>query len=103
MDVVFDTIGGDTQKKSWQVLRKDGILVSTVGTDEKAAAEHGVRTKAFMLVSNGSRLQEIVGLVDKKMIRVIIDKEFPLSEAKAAQDYSKEGHARGKIIIRVQK
>jgi NADPH:quinone reductase-like Zn-dependent oxidoreductase len=64
-DVVFDTIGGETQAKSWQVIRKGGILVSIVGTDEKLAEQHQVRTKVFMMTSNGSRLQAIVDIVDK--------------------------------------
>ena len=44
MDVVLDTIGGETQARSWTVLRKGGVLVSTVSppSPEEAAA-HGVR------------------------------------------------------------
>ena len=101
LDVVFDTIGGETQEKSWGVLRKGGVLVSTVGADEKAAAAQGVIGKSFMLVSNGARLQEISSLVDKGKISVVIEKEFPLAEARAAQDLSQTGHARGKIILKV--
>ena len=83
------------------MLRKGGILVSTVGADEKAAAAHGVIGKSFALVSNGARLQEISSLVDAGKISVVIEKEFPLSEARAAQELSQTGHARGKIILRV--
>jgi NADPH:quinone reductase-like Zn-dependent oxidoreductase len=100
-DMVFDTIGKETQQKSWQVLRKGGILVSTVGTDEQQAKKHGVRTKSFMMISNGARLQAIAELIDKNIVHVIIDKEFPLDEAKAAQDHVKEGHAQGKTILKV--
>ena len=102
IDLVFDTIGGDTQSRSWQVIRKGGKLVSTVGTDENAAKQFGVHTESFALVSNGSRLQEIGALVDAGLVRVIIAKEFPLSEAKAAQDLIETGHVVGKIILRVQ-
>ena len=101
MDVVFDTIGGETQAKSWGVIRKGGVLVSTVGADEKAAAAHGVAGRSFMLVSNGARLEEIGKLVDIGKVSVVVEKEFPLAEAKAAQDLSQAGHARGKIILRV--
>jgi NADPH:quinone reductase-like Zn-dependent oxidoreductase len=102
IDLVFDPIGGDTQSRSWQVLRKGGILVSTVGTDVNAASQFGVHTESFRLVSNGSRLQEIGTLIDLGLVRVIIAKEFPLPEAKAAQDLSETGHVVGKIILRVQ-
>lgn len=101
LDMVFDTIGGETQDKSWSVLRKGGVLVSTVGADEKAAAAHGVIGKSFALVSNGARLQEISSLVDAGKISVVIEKEFPLAEARAAQELSQTGHARGKIILKV--
>jgi NADPH:quinone reductase-like Zn-dependent oxidoreductase len=102
IDLVFDTIGGDTQSRSWQVIRKGGKLVSLVGTDENAAKQFGVQTESFGMVSNGSRLQEIGALVDAGLVRVIIAKEFPLSEAKAAQDLIETGHVVGKIILRVQ-
>ena len=101
LDFVFDTIGGETQGKSWGVLRKGGVLVSTVGADEKAAAAHGVTGKSFMLISNGARLQEIAGLVDAGRITVVVEREFPLSEAKAAQELSQAGHVRGKIILKI--
>jgi NADPH:quinone reductase-like Zn-dependent oxidoreductase len=102
IDLVFDPIGGDTQSRSWQVIRKGGILVSSVGSDENDAKQFGVRTESFRLVSNGSRLQEIGALVDAGLVRVIIAKEFALQDAKAAHDLSETGHVVGKIILRVQ-
>jgi len=101
VDMVFDTIGGETQGKSWGVIRKGGILVSTIGVDEKAAAAHGVTAKTFLLVSNGARLQELAALADAGKLNVVIDKEFPLAEAQAALELSQAGHAKGKIIITI--
>jgi NADPH:quinone reductase-like Zn-dependent oxidoreductase len=102
VDMVLDTVGGDTQSKSWQVIRPGGILVSTVGVDEKAGEQFNVRAVMFHVVSNGARLREIGTLVDAGLVRVIIGKEFPLSEAKAAHDLGESGHVSGKIILRVQ-
>jgi NADPH:quinone reductase-like Zn-dependent oxidoreductase len=102
LDMVFDTIGGETQAKSFGLIRKGGTLVSTVGADEKQAEKHGVKAKSFMMISNGSRLQEIVALVDQNMIRIEIEKEFHFSDAKQAHELSQEGHVKGKIILRVQ-
>jgi len=101
IDLVFDTIGGETQAKSWGVIRKGGVLVSSVGADEKAAAAHGVSGRSFVLASNGARLEEISRLVDAVKVRVIVQKVFPLAEAKAAQDLSQSGHAAGKIILKI--
>jgi NADPH:quinone reductase-like Zn-dependent oxidoreductase len=101
LDMVFDTIGGDTQARSWNVLRKNGVLVSTLSVDEKAAGKHARIGRSFMANSNGARLTQIAGLIDKRMLRVIIDKEFPLVEVRRAHERSQSGKARGKIILRV--
>src|SRR5207237_1356611 len=93
VDLVFDTVGGETQKKSFGVIRKGGMLVSTVDADAKEAEKHGVKAISFMMVSNGTRLQEIGALADGGLVRVVIEKEFPLAEAKAAQELSQSGHA----------
>jgi len=101
IDMIFDTIGGDAQAHSWKVLKKGGLLVSTVGVDEKGAAERGVFGKSFTMIPNGSRLQEISNLIDKGMLRVIVEKIFPLSEAGKAHELSKSGKTRGKIILHI--
>jgi len=54
-----------------------------------------------MMISNGARLQEIAGLIDKDILRVIIDKEFPVKDVKKAHELSQSGKARGKIILRM--
>jgi NADPH:quinone reductase-like Zn-dependent oxidoreductase len=102
VDRVFDTIGSEIQKRSFEVLHRGGILVSTVGVDDKEAARHQVIGKSYLMKSNGSRLAEIANLINLGMLRVIIDSEYPLSEAAAAQDRSQSGKAVGKIILRVQ-
>jgi NADPH:quinone reductase-like Zn-dependent oxidoreductase len=102
VDVVFDTIGAETQTKSWSVLRKGGILVSIISAPDKAIAQqYDVRGEYVFVTPNGARLEEIAGLVDAGKLRVVIGKEFPLDQAKAAHELSQAGHARGKIILRV--
>jgi NADPH:quinone reductase-like Zn-dependent oxidoreductase len=101
VDLVFDTIGGETQARSWKVLREDGLLVSTLAIDEKEAIKNGRVGKNFMTDSNGARLQEIAELINKRKIHVIIDKEFPLEKAKEAHEYSQSGKVSGKIVLNV--
>ena len=69
--------------------------------DASIAQQHGVVAKYAFVIPNGARLQEIAGLVDAGKLKVIIEREFPLSQAKAAQDLSQTGRTRGKIILRV--
>jgi NADPH:quinone reductase-like Zn-dependent oxidoreductase len=101
-DVVFDTVGGDTLKRSWKVLKVGGILVSTVEepSDDEAAA-HGVRAALVGTRPDSAQLAEIAKLVDAGMLRPMVEAVFPLNEARHAQELSQSGHARGKIVLKV--
>jgi NADPH:quinone reductase-like Zn-dependent oxidoreductase len=102
VDVVFDTIGGDTLKRSFGVLKKGGILVSTVETPSaEEAAAHGVRAAMVSMQVDPDQLAEIAKLVDSGMLRPIVEAVFPLKEARHAQELSQTGHARGKIVLKV--
>jgi NADPH:quinone reductase-like Zn-dependent oxidoreductase len=102
VDLVFDTVGGDTLKRSWRVLKKGGILVSTVETPDAAeAAAHGVRGALVDMQANRGELVEIARLVDSGIVRPIVEAVFPLKEARHAQELSQTGHARGKIVLKV--
>ena len=102
VDVVFDPIGGETQKRSWQTLKKGGILVSIVAPpSEEEAKKYGVRS-AFLSVKGGSALlAELATLVDSGKIKPMVEKVLPLSEARQAHELNETGHARGKIVLKV--
>jgi NADPH:quinone reductase-like Zn-dependent oxidoreductase len=102
VDAVLDTITGETMERSWQVLKKGGILVSILEppSPEKAAS-HGVRCHHTFVQGNLEQLNEITKLVDAGKLKIIIEKVFPLTEARAAQESNATGHTRGKIALRV--
>jgi NADPH:quinone reductase-like Zn-dependent oxidoreductase len=100
-DVVLDTIGGETQKRSFKILKKGGVLVTTVKPEMEAAKAYDIKLESGMVMPNGARLQEIAGLIDEGKIKVHIEKEFELKEVKAAQEYSQSGKVRGKLIVKV--
>lgn len=102
IDVVFDTIGGDTQERSWQVLKKGGILVSIVSPPlpEKAAV-HGVRQAFVFIQPDAAALEELANLVDAGILRPNLEAVLPLAEARRAQELSQRGHVRGKIVLKV--
>jgi NADPH:quinone reductase-like Zn-dependent oxidoreductase len=101
-DVVFDTIGGDTQKRSWNVLRKDGILVSIVTPpSEQEAAAHGVRSAYIFMHPDAAELTQIAELVDAGKLKPIVETVLPLSQARHAHEQSQSGHTRGKIVLKV--
>ena len=102
VDVVLDTIGGDTQKRSWKVLKKGGILVSIVSPpSEDEANANGVFSAFVFTRTISTQLSEIAGLVDSGELKAVVETVMPLSEASEAQELSRGGHTRGKIVLRV--
>lgn len=102
IDIVLDTIGDDTQERSWSVLRKGGILVSLVQPpSEEKAKELGVRATFVGGQPNGAQFAEIAKIIDSGKLAPIIDRILPLSEARRAHELSRSGHTRGKIVLRV--
>lgn len=102
VDVVLDTIGGDTQERSWRVLKKGGILVSTLGiSSQEAAGKHGVRGEGIMVHADTAQLERIAALIDEGNLKPAVSTVLPLSEAARAHELSQSGHVRGKIVLRV--
>lgn len=102
VDVVFDTIGGDTQARSFSVLRKDGFLVSIVAPpSEETATQHGVRSAMIGVQPNAVQLSEISELIDSGKVKPYVETVLPLSEARQAHEISQSGRTRGKIVLRV--
>ncbi len=102
VDAVLDTLGGDTQNRSWKVLKKGGILVSIVAppsADE--AAKHGVRSAFFSAHPSSSQLSEIAKLVDAGKLKPVVETVLPLSDARRAHELNETGHARGKTVLKV--
>jgi len=102
VDVVFDLVGGETRERSWKVLRRGGILVSTLGQpSETEAAKHGVRAKGYMTEPNGAQLAEIGRLLEAGKVRPVVTKTFRLAEAASAQRYLEQQHPRGKVVLEI--
>lgn len=102
MDVVFDTIGGDVQDKSWSVLKPGGMLVSITAkpSDDRAKAE-GKRAGYVFIGPNAPILTELGQMVDFSQVRPLIAAEFGLNDTAKAQDFSETGRATGKVVIYV--
>lgn len=102
IDVVFDTIGGDTQANSWKTLKKGGRLVSiTENPDEAIATEHDVTGFFCFVQPNREQLEKLAEFADAGQLKVSIDSEFGLDQVAKAHERSETGRAQGKIIINV--
>lgn len=102
VDVVFDTIGGDTQRRSWQVLKRGGVLVSIIQPPPaETAREYGVRGEFVFVEPKAEELAEIGQLADIGEVRPVIESVLPLAAAAEAHRLSETGHVGGKIVLRV--
>lgn len=102
LDVVLDTIGGDTFERSWKVLKPGGFLVSTVASiPEGMPQKYGVRAKTLMVQADGRELAQIAAIIDEQKIKPIVTTVLPLADAKKAHEMSESRHTRGKIVLRV--
>jgi NADPH:quinone reductase-like Zn-dependent oxidoreductase len=102
VDVVLDTMGGDTQERSWKVLKAGAILVSVASPPSaEAASAHGVRQAFVFTKPSAPQLAEIAKLADAEKLKAIVETILPLSDATRAQELSQRGHTRGKIVLRV--
>jgi NADPH:quinone reductase-like Zn-dependent oxidoreductase len=102
IDVVVDTIGGETRKRSWSVLRKGGVLVTLVSPIATGEAEqNGVRGIFFIVSGNREQLDQISALVDGGKLKPVIAEVLPLERAREAFEHGAAKRAPGKIVLQV--
>jgi NADPH:quinone reductase-like Zn-dependent oxidoreductase len=103
VDVVLDTVGGDTQLRSLRVLKRGGILVSIVSpVPETAQREYGVRAAYFYVNVTTARLNQIAALFDSGTLVADVGTVLPLEEASTAHEMlAGAPHPRGKIVLRI--
>jgi len=101
VDLVFDTVGGDTQERAFHTLKRGGVLVSTVSPPSaEKAKKFGVTVAMVAVRPNPDQLAEINRLLESGKLTVRIATALPLAEVKKAHQMSASGHADGKIILR---
>lgn len=123
-DLVLDPLGGETQKKSFGVLKRGGKLISVSGPPDprlaksaglnpilrqairglsyptrRTAKRHGVRYSFLWTEANGDQLTKITSLVDSGIIHPVIDRVFPFESTREALAYVDQGRAKGKVVI----
>lgn len=123
-DLVFDTLGPEAVKRSFEILKPGGLVVSITGPMEPEAARimglnpllraaiwamsYGVRQKArrhdcryrfFFMKEDGTQLAQLAGLIEEGALKPLVDKVFPFEEADKAVAYAERGSSSGKVII----
>ena len=102
-DGVFDTVGGDTYKRSFKVLKKgSGIITSMLEQpNSELMNRYGVKALVQFTQANRQLLTKLAEWVDQNNIKVNVDKTFSIDEAADALDYQRDIHPRGKVVITV--
>lgn len=102
IDAVFDTIGGDVQERSYQVLRDGGVLGSIVSPPSpEAARSRGIRPAYVFVQPSSPLLRRLAALIDDGSVVPVVSTILPLAQARKAHELSETGHTRGKIVLQV--
>ncbi|GEL78016.1 NADP-dependent oxidoreductase [Tenuibacillus multivorans] len=104
-DFVLDSLGGEIQEKSYDVLKDGGRLTSIAAPpNEEKAKEKNVKAGFIWLEPKGEQLAKIAKLLEEGKVKVTIGHRFPLTEEgiKEAHALSETHHAKGKIVIEVE-
>ncbi|WP_208592035.1 NADP-dependent oxidoreductase [Gracilibacillus suaedae] len=103
IDLVLDTMGGDVQLNSFDVLKENsGRLMTVVGApDQEKAKEKNVEVKGIWLQPEGKQLSKLADLLQEKKMKSIVGRTFPLTQQGVhdAHALSETHHAVGKIVI----
>jgi NADPH:quinone reductase-like Zn-dependent oxidoreductase len=101
IDVVFDTVGGETLERSWSVLKPRGRMITIAAGNEEATDEK-VKQAFFIVEPNQKQLAEIGDLLEAGQLRTVVDAVVPLSRASEAYAGGiTERLARGKLVVAV--
>jgi NADPH:quinone reductase-like Zn-dependent oxidoreductase len=103
IDFVFDVIGGETQERSWNVLKHGGTLVTTKNApSEVKAREKKATIKRLLVHPDGEGLRKIGALIDEGRVTVTVSDTFSLARAAEAHHLLQTTHTRGKIVLMVR-
>ncbi|SIQ87740.1 alcohol dehydrogenase [Bacillus cereus] len=126
-DAVFDTIGGTTLEKSFDIIKSGGNIVSVSGipnarfgkefgsgffktllfslASKKLTAlekKHNAQYSFLFMKPSGDQLRTIANYIETGNIKPVIDRVFPFEDAQKAMEYSEAGRAKGKIIVKIK-
>jgi NADPH:quinone reductase-like Zn-dependent oxidoreductase len=100
VDLVLDLVAGETQERSWSVLKPGGVLVSALGEPSRERAmQHKARGVGYRAQPNAGQLAEIGRLIDQGEVRPVVMATYPLAEVRQAHERLERGHLRGKIVL----
>jgi NADPH:quinone reductase-like Zn-dependent oxidoreductase len=103
IDLVYDLIAGDTQERSFNVLKRGGALISTLQEPDKAKALYkDIKIAHYMAKPDADELKQIAALIEAGKIRPVVHATYRLVDAARAEHALATEHVRGKIVLTVE-
>ncbi|MEO5901386.1 MAG: NADP-dependent oxidoreductase [Ilumatobacteraceae bacterium] len=103
VDVVIDTVGGDTLLGSFEVVRRGGRIVTLSAPPPAGIAERlGIGASFFVVQPNHDDLTQLAALVDAGDLRPVVSRTFPLAATRAAFESATRPHPPGKTVLVVR-
>tara|TARA_Y100001954_G_scaffold145802_2_gene155210 strand:- start:904 stop:1833 length:930 start_codon:yes stop_codon:yes gene_type:complete len=103
IDVVYDTMGGETHLRSYNVLKPGGLMVCLNAEpipDEKPRDD--IRVETPLVQYDRAGVERIAQLIQTRAVQPSVGTVFFFSDAMDAYRLSETNHARGKIVLRIK-
>ena len=97
VDVVFDTVGGDTLDRSWSLLKPSGRVVTIVSPEPDA--ETRVKEAFFVVEPNQRQLSLVAAMLESGRLRTVVDTVIPLADAPRAYSGNLPRNHRGRLVV----
>ena len=101
VDAVFDCVGGETFRRSFEAVRDGGRVVTIVAFGNEGEPGRGITHHAFSARAERRKLEKLSQMFDAGKLRVETEDVLPLEEAAKAHERVEVGHIRGKIVLEV--
>jgi len=103
VDLVLDTVGGDTLTRSLEVVKEGGLIISMLQAVPAAdeLAKRGIRAEGAVVRMAPDVFETVAHLVVRERMTIAIARVFPLGEARAAHAFGEGGHVRGRIVLKM--
>jgi len=99
IDIVFDSVGGETLSRSWAVLKPGGRMV-TVAAQSEGVTDQRLKDAFFIVEANQNQLIEVAKLLEVETLKAFVGWIVPFEQAPAAYDGSPPNkHGNGKAVI----
>lgn len=103
VDVVIDTIGGDTLQRSLEIVGPAGRILTLADPDLAATLTEAETVPRFVEARpDGQILEKLAAMFDENLLQTTVSATFPLEEAALAQELSSSGHGRGRIVLTLE-